>query len=73
MKAETATLIEGLNGLKAETAIVLGSGLGGLVDRIENPFQTSLGSQEKVITRKIFTQIFVHVGDGRKKGIQAMD
>lgn len=46
MKAATATLIERLNGLKAETAIVLGSGLGGLVDKIESPIRIPYGDLE---------------------------
>lgn len=46
MKAATATLIERLNGLNAETAIVLGSGLGGLVNRIESPIRIPYGDLE---------------------------
>ena len=36
MRAATAELIKQLNGLMPKTAIILGSGLGGLVDKVEN-------------------------------------
>ncbi|MEX0955201.1 MAG: purine-nucleoside phosphorylase [Rhizobiaceae bacterium] len=37
MKEAAARLVEALNGLAPETALVLGSGLGGLVDAVEDP------------------------------------
>ncbi|GAB5506560.1 MAG: purine-nucleoside phosphorylase [Rhizobiaceae bacterium] len=41
MKEAEARLIEALNGIAADTALVLGSGLGGLVDEVENPVRVS--------------------------------
>lgn len=41
MKEAEARLVEALNGIAADTALVLGSGLGGLVDEVENPVRVS--------------------------------
>lgn len=46
MKAATATLIERLEGLMPQTAIILGSGLGGLVDQISEPIRVSYSDLE---------------------------
>ncbi|MBO6540899.1 MAG: purine-nucleoside phosphorylase [Rhizobiaceae bacterium] len=41
MKEAEARLVEALNGIAADTALVLGSGLGGLVDEVENLVRVS--------------------------------
>ncbi len=46
MKAATAQIIKRLNGLMPRTAIVLGSGLGGLADSLENPINIPFGELE---------------------------
>ncbi|MCB1452797.1 MAG: purine-nucleoside phosphorylase [Rhizobiaceae bacterium] len=43
MKRAEARLVEALNGVAAETALVLGSGLGVLVDEVENPVRVPYG------------------------------
>lgn len=46
MKAATAELIRRLDGLVPRTALVLGSGLGGLVDKIDDPIHIPYGDLE---------------------------
>lgn len=46
MKAATAELIRRLDGLVPRTALVLGSGLGGLVDKIDDPTHIPYGDLE---------------------------
>ena len=46
MKAATAQIIKRLNGLMPRTAIVLGSGLGGLADSLENTITIPFGELE---------------------------
>ncbi|MGB7335230.1 MAG: purine-nucleoside phosphorylase [Salaquimonas sp.] len=46
MKAATAELIKRLNGLMPKIALVLGSGLGGLVEKIESPIKIPYGDLE---------------------------
>jgi purine-nucleoside phosphorylase len=46
MKAATAELIKRLNGMMPKTAFVLGSGLGNLVDAIQDPIRISYGDLE---------------------------
>ena len=41
MKAAIDRLVERLDGLAPETALVLGSGLGGLADEVENPVRVA--------------------------------
>ncbi len=43
MTEAVSRLVEALNGLAPETAMVLGSGLGGLVEEVENPVRISYG------------------------------
>lgn len=46
MRAATETLIRALDGMAPETAMVLGSGLGGLTDAVEKPLRVPYGDLE---------------------------